>query len=142
MSIGSNAHKNLKRAVALAIGQLPYARAFLRETGQGRVGGRRTPARTLAGGEVVDAYVGEQPMKFGVVGGADVEAFVAPFGRHVELEIKTGTGAQSEDQRMFAAAVQPFGVSYVVVRSVDEALEAVRSIHERDTALAVAAGAK
>ena len=136
MTTASDAHKNLKRAVTMAIGQLPYARAFLRETGQGRVGGRRVPARTLSGGEVIDAYMGEQRIKFGIVGGADIEAFVAPFGRHVELECKTGTGEQSPEQKMFSRAVAPFGVRYIVVRSVEEAVAAVKAIHDEDTELA------
>lgn len=133
-------HKNLKRQIALAVGTLPYARAFLRETGQGRVGGRRVAARVIASCEAVDAYLGESPIRFGVIGGADVEAFVGPLGRHVELEVKTGKGAQSPEQRMFAAAVAPFGVRYVVVRTVEEAVEAVRRIHEEDTALLKRAG--
>lgn len=136
----ANAHKALKRAVAMAIGQLPFARAFVRETGQGRVGGRRHAARVIGTGDDVDAYLGEQPIRFGIVGAADVEAFVAPLGRHVELECKTGKGKLSDEQIMFSRAVRPFGVTYVEVRSVEEALEAVRRIHAEDLAIAQRAG--
>ena len=128
-------HKALKRRIALAIGQLSFARAFVRETGQGRTGGRRSAARVIATGEVVDTYVGETTIRFGVVGGADVEAFVAPLGRHVEIEAKTGAGRQSPEQKMFAGAVEPFGVLYIVARTVEEAVEAVTQAHQEDTAL-------
>lgn len=139
MSNSSAAHKALKRRVAMAVGQLPISRAFVRETGQGRVGGRRAQARNIRG-DVVDYYDGEQQMRFGVVGGADVEAFVAPLGRHVEIECKTGAGAQSPDQRLFSRAVEPFGVVYLVVRTEAEAVDAVWSIYEADVAIALAAG--
>lgn len=139
MSRSSAAHKALKRRVALAVGQLPFARAFVRETGQGRVGGRRSTARNVHG-EVVDYYDGEQPIRFGIVGGADVEAFVAPFGRHVELECKTGTGKPSAEQALFSRAVLPFGVRYLVVRDEAEAVDAVWAIYEEDVAAAQRAG--
>lgn len=130
-----NEHKALKRRVALAVGQLPFARAFVRETGQGRVGGRRIQARTSKG-EVVDCYEGEQQIRFGVVGGADVEAFVAPFGRHVELECKTGRGELSDVQVMFSRAVVPFGVVFAEVRSVEDAVALVTRIHNEDVEIA------
>lgn len=131
----SDAHKSLKREVALAIGQLPFARAFIRETGQGHVGARRVTARLMSG-EVTDVMLGGQTIRFGIVGAADVEAFVGPLGRHVELECKTGTGRLSDEQEMFAAAVRPFGVVFAVVRSAAEAVEIVRKIHEDDARLA------
>jgi len=135
MTTPANAHKALKRQVALAVGQLLFARAFVRETGQGRVGGRRVQARTSKG-EMVDCYEGEQPIRFGIVGAADVEAFVAPFGRHVELECKTGKGELSDVQIMFSKAVKPFGVVFAVVRSAEEAVALVTRVHEEDRELA------
>lgn len=140
MSRGSDAHRNLKRAVAVAIGQLPYARAFIRETGQGWVGGRVERVRTLKGAHV-DAVVGATRITFGVPGGADIEVVVAPLGRHIELEVKTGRGKKSRRQRMFGAAIARFGVVYEVVRDVDHALKIVERVNTADLLLTSAAGA-
>lgn len=136
MSKGSNAHKDLKRRVQLAVGQLPFARCFLRETGAGVVGAKHK--RVYDGAQWVDGWVGGQRIKFGIEGGADLEAFVGPLGRHVEIEIKTGDGRLSTPQRRFRDAVEPFGVIYIEGRSVEDVVAQICAINERDTRILAA----
>ena len=64
-------------------------------------------------------------IKYGLgVGSADV--IVCHEGRFVALEFKSVNGAQSNDQRTWEGWVRRAGGSYCVVRSVDEAIAAVR----------------
>jgi hypothetical protein len=66
------------------------------------------------------------PMRFGLgVGGADLVGLLKPHGRFFALEIKTATGKQTREQLAWANAVQAAGGFYRVVRSVEEALEAL-----------------
>ena len=135
MSAGSDAHRDLKRAIQREVGQLPYARCFLRETGQGVVGGRRTSLWDNRKQRQVTAWIGGSVVRFGVVSGADLVAVVAPLGRHVELEVKTGSASPSKKQRMFGVAIEKFGAVYRVVRSVEEALAIVSAVNAADKKL-------
>ncbi len=58
-------------------------------------------------------------------GGPDLLAAVAPLGRLVGLECKTGNATTSPAQRRCHAALRAVGVEVHVVRSVDEAREAL-----------------
>ena len=61
--------------------------------------------------------------RYGTPGASDVIAIVA--GAFVAIEVKTGTGRQTEAQRAFAEKVQRAGGRYVVVRSVEDAARAL-----------------
>jgi hypothetical protein len=50
-------------------------------------------------------------------------------GRVLFLEVKTPTGRQSPAQKVFQEIVESLGHYYVLVRSVDEALAAVKNNH-------------
>lgn len=68
------------------------------------------------------------PMRFGLgVGGADLVGLLRPSGRFLAIEVKTATGKQSDEQRAWAAAVQGAGGFYRVVRSPEEALDALEA---------------
>ncbi len=71
-------------------------------------------ARTKSGGLV----------KFGTPGQPDIQGCVA--GRWIGIEVKTATGTQSPAQRAFQARIQNAGGVYVLARSLDDALSAVR----------------
>jgi hypothetical protein len=65
-------------------------------------------------------------IRFGTPGEGDIA--VVYQGRAIEIEVKTETGRQSAQQRAYQAAFERAGGKYVVVRSVDEAVCAVREI--------------
>ena len=68
---------------------------------------------------------------YGLVPGAsDLIGILAPSGRLVALEVKTARGRVSKDQKMFLNLVRRMGGIGAVVRSVDDAIDAI----EGDTA--------
>lgn len=58
-------------------------------------------------------------------GGPDILAGIAPLGRMIALECKTGTARLSPDQRAVHAALRAVGVVVHVVRNVEEARAAI-----------------
>lgn len=62
-------------------------------------------------------------IRFGLAGQADIAGVLR--GRHVEVEVKTPSGRQSDAQRRWQAAVERASGIYVLARSVDEALNGV-----------------
>jgi len=68
------------------------------------------------------------PVRFGLgVGGADLVGLMRPSGRFLALEVKSARGQQTPEQRAWARAVQEAGGFYAVVRSAEEALEALEA---------------
>ena len=66
------------------------------------------------------------PVRFGLgVGGADLVGLLKGSGRFFALECKTLRGKQTPEQRAWAQAVESAGGFYRVVRSPEEALEAL-----------------
>lgn len=59
-------------------------------------------------------------VKFGCPGSPDIIGIAKP-GRFIGIEVKTLTGRQSEQQRMFQKMVESMGGKYFLVRSVEEA---------------------
>lgn len=59
-------------------------------------------------------------IRFGVVGQADISGVLAPHGRRVEIECKTATGRQTEQQARFQAMIEQHGGIYILARSVDD----------------------
>lgn len=64
------------------------------------------------------------------VGSADIIGVLAPWGRFVAFEVKTAKGKQRDQQVAWQAAVRSNGGSYYIVRSVDDALRALRSARD------------
>lgn len=109
MSNQGDAHADLKRRVLLAIGALD---------------GVRVTGRTAVGQCVSPEGV---HISFGLwVGLADVVGIVAPYGRWLALEVKTGNARPNADQKRFLAMIRGWGGIAEVVRSVDDALAALR----------------
>ena len=66
------------------------------------------------------------PVRFGLgVGGADLVGLLRPSGRFIALEVKAERGRQSTEQIAWSRAVEGAGGFYRVVRSPEEALEAL-----------------
>lgn len=105
----SAAHADLKRRILLSLGAMPEWRL----TGRTAVGQCVSPEG--------------QHISFGLWEGAsDIQGIVAPYGRYVALEVKTGTGRLSPAQRKFINMIRGWGGIAEVVRSVDDALAALR----------------
>lgn len=58
-------------------------------------------------------------------GGPDLLAVVAPLGRLIAFEVKTGKARPTKEQRECHAALRAVGVEVHVVRTVDEARAAL-----------------
>jgi hypothetical protein len=63
-------------------------------------------------------------ISFGLPGSSDIIGIFC--GRFVGIEVKTRTCRQSAQQKRFQAAVERAGGLYVLARSVDDALAAIR----------------
>lgn len=106
-------HSRLVNAILLALGTIP-----------GVVIGANPSGRAK--------YVGENGRAFFVpygwpstAGGPDILAVIAPIGRLVGLECKTGGATLTKEQRATHAALRAVGVVVHVTRSVDEARAAL-----------------
>jgi len=66
-----------------------------------------------------------RPINFGLQGSGDIMGATA--GRPLSIEVKNATGGQSEAQRNFEAAWAKAGGLYVLARSPEEALAAIRA---------------
>lgn len=64
-------------------------------------------------------------IKYGIKGETDLQGIVAPFGRSLFIEVKTGGGVLSDEQEIFRAMVEKFGGIYVLARSVQDAVDGV-----------------
>jgi hypothetical protein len=77
---------------------------------------------------------GRRYVRFGLSkGAADIVAIVGPAGRFLALECKTAKGKQSQDQIDWALEVKFAGGLYAMVRSVQEARDAVRAARSTAT---------
>lgn len=63
-------------------------------------------------------------IRFGVPGQPDIQGCAA--GRWIGVEVKSATGRQSPEQRVFQERIENAGGVYVLVRSADEAIAAVK----------------
>jgi len=67
---------------------------------------------------------GHRLVRFGVKGQGDISGILRG-GRRLEIEVKSATGAQSEDQLRFQLMIESMGGLYVLARSVDDAVTAI-----------------
>lgn len=100
-------HTALVEASLLAVGQLPGVVAWKNTTGVGR------------------SLASDRKIRFGLNGSSDLLAVVAPHGRFLGMEMKTGGAVQSKQQKAFQRAIEDLGGVYVVVRQVADALAGV-----------------
>lgn len=60
--------------------------------------------------------------RFGVKGEADLQGIVAPHGRMFGIEVKTGTGRTTPNQKLWRDMILKFGGAYCEARSLKDAL--------------------
>lgn len=65
------------------------------------------------------------PIHYGVKGGADISGIVFD-GRRLEIEVKTGKAVQQQNQVFFMEMIRKHNGIYVVARSVEGAIMAVK----------------
>ena len=94
----------LLRQILLAIGSRPDVRLWRKNVGAAMSGGRF--------------------IRFGTPGAADLLGLLQG-GRFLAIEVKSATGRLTPEQRAWGEMVQRFGGTYLVVRSVEEAVSAV-----------------
>ncbi len=80
-------------------------------------------------GSYPDPNGGKQWITYGLgKGSADLIGLIVGSGRFLGVEIKTATGRQSDEQKAWQRTIQSYGGIAVVLRSVAEAEEFLRSI--------------
>lgn len=104
----SRAHDRLRSEILVALGSRPDVRVWLIESKQAfRPDG--TPFRAVPLGE------------------PDIAGVIAPSGRHLAIEVKTGTGRASEAQTARLTMYRAFGAVAGVARTLDQAVRAVEA---------------
>ena len=67
----------------------------------------------------VDILANGQVIRYGVPGQADLTGLIAG-GRRLEIEVKSETGRQSDEQRHYQHWIESRGGLYILARSVDD----------------------
>lgn len=94
------------KAILLRLGRDPRVRVWRNNTGAFR--------------DVTGRLV-----RYGLPGSADITGIMRRGGRRLEIEAKTETGRQTDQQRAFQRMVETWGGVYILARSDDEAVAAV-----------------
>lgn len=91
---------DIQTAILHYLSACPDSRWLRQNTGVAKLGGRTT--------------------RFGTPGQADIRGIVAPIGRLVEIEVKSRTGRQSEQQKKYQAMLNSLGAVYILARCVED----------------------
>lgn len=89
-------HQKLVHEILLVLGALPHIRLWKNVVG-------------------FDQF---RSIKYGLKGSADILGIVAPEGKFLAIEVKTGHAKQSKDQQAFQAMVEKMGGIFILARSV------------------------
>jgi len=65
-------------------------------------------------------------VRAGIPGQADISGLLAPTGRRIEIECKSPTGKQRDDQARWQAMIESLGGLYVLARSPHDVEAALR----------------
>lgn len=60
---------------------------------------------------------------YGIPGEPDIEGIVAPYGRMLCIEVKSGNAVLSKKQKLRRDMLEKFGAIWILARSVEDALE-------------------
>jgi hypothetical protein len=113
----SAAHTALVREVLAAVGSLPGVVAGANASGRAAYVDERT------------GRVARVPYGWPSAGGPDLLIVVAPLGRLVAFECKTGNAQLTAKQRAVHAALRAVGVHVAIVRSVDDARQSLAQLN-------------
>ncbi len=59
-------------------------------------------------------------VRAGITGQADISGLRLPSGQRVEIECKTATGRQTQEQKRWQSMIERFGGIYILARRVDD----------------------
>lgn len=110
-NIQNEEHEILLDDVMLDLGSLPSVRIWKRIVG----------------------FDTSKNLKYGINGESDLEGIVAPHGRMLCVEIKTGKARLSKDQIRRKTLIEKFGGIWITARSREQAL---REFYEKNNILA------
>lgn len=110
------------------LGVRPDLRIWRQNTGQAWTGNEifkidAKGAVQVSPGDVVIRRA--HPIQFGIPGASDLLAIMSPLGRLLSIEVKSPTGRQSDQQKLYQAMIERFGGVYLLARSVDEARQGI-----------------
>lgn len=89
-------------AILYAVGSRDDIRLWTRVVGVGRAIGNNSHV-----------------IRFGLPGESDLDGIIAPCGRKLSIEVKTGNGKLSREQQNYRAMVEKFGGAYIEARLID-----------------------
>lgn len=92
------AHQRLVDDLLYHIGKSPYIRVWPRQVG----------------------FDKQKKIHYGRKGEPDIDGLIAPYGRRLGIECKTGSAELSEDQLRFREMYIKFGAIYIIARSVEQ----------------------
>lgn len=72
-----------------------------------------------------------RPVQYGVPGQADLSGILGD-GRRLEVELKTSTGKQREQQERYEQMIKSHGGVYILARSAEEAEGKVKEVYEEE----------
>lgn len=111
------AHTALIKSILAELGSLPGVVIGINESGRAEYFSDHGKQRYVPFG---------WPLPGG--GSPDILAVVAPLGRMVAIEVKTGNAVTSAEQRQCHAALRLAGVVVVVARNIDDARKAIEGV--------------
>ena len=102
-------HKHLINEILITGGSLPNIRLWIRNVGLA------TPLYRT------------HPLFFGIEGESDIQGIIAPHGRMISIEVKTGAGKLTLDQERWRDMMIKFGALYIEARSLDQVMKELKS---------------
>jgi len=97
-------HQKLVDEILLAVGSMPTVRLWTRPVG----------------------FDQSRNIKYGIKGEADLQGIIAPRGRALAIECKTGNAVLSKEQKLWRAMFEKFGGLYILARDVNQVVECIR----------------
>lgn len=82
--------------------------------------------RNNTGAQKITSYSGNRYIRFGMRGSADIIGLVK--GRFIAIEVKSPSGRQSINQSEFQRNIEKFGGIYILARTIDDVLDAIKNI--------------
>ena len=64
--------------------------------------------------------------RYGVIGMPDIMGIIAPAGRLVGIEVKSPTGRQTPEQKLWQKVITDLGGLYILAKHIDDITEALQ----------------